>query len=143
ALLCDLGLLQIIFSDLNASKDLKSFDGLIKTLVPNNAIYMNILTFYTICHMALLFILGLCVYLKKKIFPRVLGVCEFFSPVAEVLFQLLSAIAGVFLASALLMMLSTKFYASFIYVVIASFIFLLSIAALTINRVITHNYKNL
>lgn len=143
ALLCDLGLLKVIFSNLNASKDLQGFNEIMKTLIPSNQIYMNILSFYTLCHMVLLFILGFCVHLEKKIFPRILGVCEFFSPVAEVLLQLLAVISGVFFALALLIILSTEPYSSIIFFIMSSFIFFLSTVALTINRVITHNYKNL
>ena len=143
ALLCDFGLLKVIFSELNPSKNLKGFDEVMKTLIPNNYIYMNILSFYTIFHMLLLFILGFCVHSKKKIFPRILWLCEFFSPVAEVLLQLLSVISGVFFSLALLIMLSTEPYSSIIFFIISTFIFFLSIVALTINRVITHNYRNL
>jgi hypothetical protein len=143
ALLCDFGLLKVIFIDLNTSKDFKGFDSVMKTLIPNNSIYMNILSFYTISQMVLLYILGFCVHLKKKIFPRILWFCEFFSPVAEILLQLLAVISGVFLAVALLMIFSTEPYSSIIFFVISLFVFFLSVAALTINRVITHNYQNL
>jgi cellulose synthase/poly-beta-1,6-N-acetylglucosamine synthase-like glycosyltransferase len=93
--------------------------------------------------MVLLFILGCCIHLEKKIFPQVLDICEFFSPVAEVLLQLLAVISGVFFTLALLFLISTEPCSSIIFFLISLFIFFLSALALTINRVITHNYKKI
>lgn len=143
ALLFDLGILKIFFTHLSESKDLQGFNEVMKTLIPSNDIYMNILSFYTICHMVLLFILGCCIHLEKKIFPLVLDICEFFSPVAEVLLQLLAVISGVFFTLALLFLISTEPCSSIIFFLISLFIFFLSALALTINRVITHNYKKI
>ena len=139
AILVDLGL----FNSVTESKELKSFDALMGTLIPNNSIYMNLMAFYTIFHMVLTYILGICVHLKRKISPKFLALCEFFSPIAEVLYQLLAVISGVFFTIGLLFLFSTEPSTSFVFFIIFLFLMVLSISALTINRTITHHYRNL
>lgn len=139
AILVDLGL----FNSISESKELKNFDALMGTLIPNNSIYMNLIGFYTIFHLILTYILGICVHFKRKISPKFLALCEFFNPIAEVLYQLLAVISGVFFTIGLLFLFSTDSAASLVFFIILLFLMVLSISALTINRTITHHYRNL
>ena len=138
ALLGDLGLLSS-----TTSKDLKGFTEIMKTLIPSNEIYIYVLGSYTTFHMVFLFVLAICIHLEKKIFPQILSFCELFSPVAEVLLQVIAVIAGLFFTLALLVMLSDQPSSSIIFLILSLFLLFLSTTALTINRVITHNYKSL
>lgn len=124
-------------------KNLNGFNEMMEALIPTNSIYMTILVIYSICHMLCLYVLGFCVHFNKKIFPRFLSFCEFFSPVAEVLLQVLAVISGLLFALTSLMLLSTNPSHSIIFGVMTFFLFFLSVIALTINRVITIKYKNL
>jgi hypothetical protein len=127
----------------NKVQNLNGFSEIMETLIPTNNVYMTILVLYSMCHMLFMYVLGFCVHFNKKIFPRFLSVCEFLSPIAEVLFQLLAIIAGLLVTLALLVLLSTDPSHSIIFGFLAFFLFFLSAVALTINRVITINYKNL
>lgn len=127
----------------NGVQNLKGFHEIMETLIPTNNIYMTLLVLYSICHMLFMYVLGFCVHFNKKIFPRFLSFCEFFSPIADVLFQALAIISGLLVTLALLVLLSTTPSHSIIFGVLAFILFFLSVAALTINRVITLNYKNL
>ncbi len=127
----------------NGTQDLNGFNEIMDTLIPTNNIYVTILVLYSMCHMLFIYVLGFCVHFNKKIFPRFLSFCEFFSPIAEVLFQVLAIIAGLLVTLALLVLLSTTPSYSIIFGILAFFLFFLSVIALTINRAITLNYKNL
>lgn len=143
AILADFGFLTLAFNSLTESKNLKSFNEVIATLIPKNEIYMNLLGFYTISHMLLTYILGICVHFKKQISPRVLSFCEFFRPIADVLYQLLAIISGIFSALAFLMLFSTEPFSSVSFLAISLFLLFLSTVGLAITRVITSDYKKL
>lgn len=127
----------------NGVQNLNGLTQIMETLIPTNNIYMTILVLYSMCHMLFMYVLGFCVRFNKKNFPRFLSFCEFFSPIADVLFQALAIIAGLLVTLTLLGMLSTTPSHSIIFGVLAFILFFLSVIALTINRVITLNYKNL
>jgi len=121
-------------------QNLNGLNEITKTLIPTDIIYMNILVLYTTGHMLFLYVLGICDHLDVGISPIFLKTCEFFSPIAEVLLQVLAVISGLFFTLVLLLA-SENFSHSFIYLCIASFLFFLSVSALTMNRVITINHK--
>ena len=143
AILADFGFLTLAFNSLIESKNLKSFNEIIATLIPKNEIYMSVLGGYTISHLLLTCILGICIHFKTQISPKFLSFCEYLRPIAEVLYQLLAIISGIFFALAFLILFSTEPFSSVGFLAISLFLLFFSTVGLVISRVIISNYKNL
>lgn len=140
ALIVDLKRLGFELKKLTPNTSLSEVYKMMSALIPDNSLYIKILGAYVFIHSVVLFIVFIKSHYEHPINQKALNFCKFFSPIAEVLFQLLAIVAGFFITLFILSTFIVGFMASIKYLTLAVLILLVSIPIVMFNIVIMKKY---
>lgn len=141
AILFDLGYFKIFFKELSINNNFKITDALISTLIPNNYIFLSFLSAYVILDIIFMFLLYILNDInsdKSKIFFKT---SLFLKPMADVLYQLIAIIVGVFFALGLLSMFFLSPLGVLIFALKPLFSVFFLVVVYSLRNIIIYKYK--
>ncbi|MFL4396786.1 hypothetical protein RJ729_18355 [Acinetobacter pittii] len=140
ALMVDFIHLDFELNKLTQNTSLPEVSEMMNALIPNNQLYIDILGTYVCFYIILLFIVFIKTHYGYPINQKILNFCKFFSPIAEVLFQLIAILSGFFITLFILSIFIDGFMTSLKYLLPAFLMLAIAIPIIMINIIVTQNY---